>query len=232
MQLGALWKAATLVAVSSFAIGCGSIDIEQNLALVGDNLITVRLADLQPPLNEVSTTVEGGVATTISVDLADLFHLGGIPAGISVDDLNIAGEKIVIVPGVLETGRICLSQDPDDLGGGMALIRPFAGSLALTLALNTIISVEDGVNIGGLPQLEFGAVVEDEVPISLADMLGLFLGGGGGGLEVTQTISDTLPDDIPLFGGAEIEATLTLASADTLPTSDNLMFCEGFVAQP
>ena len=232
MQLGAIWKAASLAVVSSFAIGCGSIDIEQNLALVGDNLITIRLPDLQPPLNEVATTVEGGVATTISVDLGDLFRLGGIPAGISVDDLNIAGEKIVIVPGALETGRICLSQDQDNLGGGMALIRPFAGTLGITLALNTLINVEPGIGILGLPPLEFGAVVEDEIPTSLSDLLGLFLGGGGGGLEVTQTISDTLPDDLPLFGGAEIEASLTLASADSLPTSDNLTFCEGFVAQP
>ncbi|MGH0036745.1 MAG: hypothetical protein ACQGVK_17105 [Myxococcota bacterium] len=230
MQLGTMLKAAGLAVVSSLAIGCGSIDIEQNLALVGDNLITVRLPDLQPPLNEVSTSVEGGVATTISVDLGDLFSLGGIPAGISVDDLNIAGEKIVIVPNVLETGRICLAQDPDNLGGGMALIRPFAGTLGITLALNTIIAVEDGINLAGLPNLEFAAVVEDEVPTSLAELLGMFLGGGGGGLEVTQTISDTLPEDVPLFGGAEIEATLTLASAETLPTSPNLEFCTGFVA--
>ena len=230
MQLGATLKAASLVVVSSLAIGCGSIDIAQNLALVGDNLITIRLPDLQPPLNEVSTSVEGGVATTISVDLADLFSLGGIPAGISVDELNIAGEKIVIVPNVLETGRICLGQDANNPGGGMALIRPFAGVLGLTLALNTVIQVEDGINLAGLPALEFGAVVEDEVPISLAELLGLFLGGGGGGLEVTQTISDTLPPGIPLFGGAEIEASLTLASADSLPTSPTLTFCEGFVA--
>jgi hypothetical protein len=232
MQLGAMLKAASLVVVSSLAVGCGSIDIEQNLALVGDNVITIRLPDLQPPFNELATTVEGGVATTISVDLVDLFRLGGIPAGIAVDDLNIAGEKIAIVPGVLETGRICLAQDPNDLGGGMALIRPFAGTMSISLALNTIIAVEDGIGIAGLPGLEFGALVEDEIPTSLSDLLGLFLGGGGGGLEVTQTITDTLPDDIPLFGGAEIEATLTLASAETLPTSDNLMFCEGFTAQP
>lgn len=227
MQLGAFLKAAGLVVAASFAMGCGSIDIAQNLALVGDNTIVVRLPDFQPPLNEVSTTVEGGVATTISVDLGDLFKLGGIPAGISVDDLNIAGEKIAILPGVLETGRICLSQDADNPGGGMALIRPFHETLDITLALNTIISVEDGIGIAGLPELEFGAVVEDTIPISLSDLFGLFLGGGGGGLEVTQTISDTLPEDIPLFGGAEIEATLTLASAETLPTSENLAYCAG-----
>jgi len=228
MQLGAFLRGAALIAASSLAVGCGSIDIVQNLALVGDNTIVVRVPSLPPGLNELSTSVEGGAVTTISVDLIDLFHLGGIPAGIAVNDLLIAGKKIVIVPSALETGIICMSQDPSNPGGGMALIRPFAGEMSISLALNTLVQVADGVGISGLPPLPFAAVIEDTIPTSLSDLFAMFLGTGGG-IEVTQTISDTLPDDLPLFGGAEIEATLTLASADALPTSNRLTFCEGFV---
>ncbi len=241
MQLGAtrknrkMWKAAVLAAASSLAIGCGSIDIEQILALseTADNTIAVRNDALPPPLNDVSTTVEGGVETTISVDLVDLFSLGGIPAGISVDRILIAGRPIVFAPGALRTGRICLSRDELDPGGGLALIQLFRENLAVTLALNTIVYVEDGIGLSNFDPLPFGAVVEDDVPTSLSDLLGLFLGGGGGGgLELTQTITDTLPPDIPLLGGATLSATLTLASVDVFPTSNRLTFCEGFIPAP
>ena len=113
VQLGLL---ATLL--GSGSIGCGSIDIPVDLALVGDNTISIE-AEGSPPL---ATTLVGGVETTISANLGlfSLLNPNGIMAGITVDDLLFAGENIPILGGLLNTGTLCIEQNLDNPGGGSA----------------------------------------------------------------------------------------------------------------
>ena len=137
--------------------------------------------------------------------------------------------------GLFDTGTVCIYINPADPGGGMALVKLFKGEVDFDLALNTLIEVTDEAVVAalGLEPLEFGALIEETIAISLGDLLALFLGGGGGGgFEISQTISDTLDPTIPIFGGAAIEATLTLATLDALPSTANTQFCDAILAGP
>ena len=58
------------------------------------------------------------------------------------------------------------------------------------------------------------------------DLFGLLLGGGGGaGLELSQDIAATIPPEVPFFGGALVEASLTLATVDQIPADPLLADC-------
>ena len=221
---------ATLL--GSGSVGCGSIDIPLDLALVGDNTITIT----PPSAPALSTDLVGGVETTVSVDIGlfSLLNPNGIVAGIAIDDLLFAGRNIPIIAGVLRTGVLCIEQDQVDPGGGTAHMRVLHGEADFLFALNTTIRGTDPnflillETLGVDPLFPFQAVVDaQDVPLTFADMLGLLFGGSGGdaGLELTQEISTSLPPDIPFFGGADVNATLTLATVDEIPAHPRLANC-------
>jgi hypothetical protein len=226
VQIGLL---ATLL--GSGSVGCGDIDIPIDLGLVGDNTITIT-AEGAPPLQ---TSLVGGVETTISVDIGlfSLLNPNGIMAGIAVDDLLFAGDNIPILGGILNTGTLCVEQNLDNPGGGSAHLRIFQGEADFLMALNTLIRPTDPNfvilldSLGLADGFPFDTVVDvQDVPLSFGDLFGLLLGGGGsGGLELSQDISTTLPADIPFFGGATVDASLTLATVDEIPMDPLLADC-------
>jgi len=122
--------------------------------------------------------------------------------------------------------------DPDNESGGMALIQPFRHQMDVQMTLNSIVTVTDPFLAGFLPGgLPFPAEVDATIPITLSDLfdlfLGLLFGGNGGltGLELTQELSATIPDGIPILAGSEITATLTLVSVDAIPADPLLADC-------
>jgi hypothetical protein len=221
-----------LAALFAGSFGCGQIEVPLNLALAGDSAIDLYMPLFPPPHDTAHSDLVGGVETTAIVDL-DPFALidpDGIAAAIQVDDLLIAGTPILI-GGALSTGTICGNLDPESPSGGIALIQPFRHQMDVQMTLGTVISVTNpALSVflpGGLP---FPAEIDTTIPITLSDLFDLFLGllfGGGGlsGLELTQEISATLPDDIPLLAGSEISATLTLVSAEEIPADPLLADC-------
>ena len=235
MQLPGLARALVVSAAASVGLAC-QIEVPIDLALTGeDNTITITVPNLPPELGVSQTTLSGYVQTTMTIDAFNLFQFGGIPASISVDDLLIAGDELLAAGGLINAGNVCIYQDPDLVGGGLALVRPFKGEVDFMLELATLVEITNTLLAQqlGLEPLPFGSVIDDTFPLALADLLGIFLGGGAaGGLEVTQTISDVIDPSIPLFGGATIDAQLTLASTDALPTSDALDACIAFLAGP
>jgi len=232
MHLRRIASALLLSAAASLSFGCGEIQVPVELALTGDNSITIVLPALGGAVR--TTVIEGGASTLMTVNMGDLFKPGGIPAGIEVTGLLIAGTPIKILP-TLDTGVVCLYQNPDAPGGGSAVIRPFHHEADFYFEMSTIIELTNQALIDwlGLEPLPFSAVVDESgVPITLNDMLAIFLGGGGGGLEISTVIETVITDPIPLFQGAEITAALTLATVDAQPVSDNLTFCAEFLATP
>jgi hypothetical protein len=214
--------------LGSGSVGCGDIDIPLDLALVGDNTISIT-QEGAPPL---STTLFGGVETTVSVDLGlfSLLNPNGIMAGIAVNDILFAGESIDVIPGSLATGTLCIEQNQDNPGGGSAHLRILKGEADFLMALNTTIRGTDPAFIAllellGFETLPFDTVVDvQDVPLSFADLLGLAFGGSGG-LELNQQISTTLPPELPFFGGATVEADLTLATVDEIPVVPLMLDC-------
>jgi hypothetical protein len=102
------------------------------------------------------------------------------------------------------------------------------------MTLNSLITVTSPILAGFLPDgLPFPAEIDATIPITLSDVFDLFLGliggsGGSGGLtglELTQELTTTLPDDVPLLGGSDISATLTLVSVDAIPADPLLADC-------
>ncbi|NNL67211.1 MAG: hypothetical protein HKP30_13270 [Myxococcales bacterium] len=229
MQIKNYVRLGFVILFGAGSSACGSIDIPLDLALVGDNSITITAPDT-PPLG---TTLVGGVETTISVDIGlfSLLNPNGIVAGIAVDDLLIAGENIPILGGIVNTGTLCIEQNLENPGGGFALLKIFQSEADFSLALNTTIRGTDPgfialLELSGIDSLPFDTAVETTVPLTLVDLLGLVLGGGGGGgLELSQDISTTLPADIPFFGGAMVDASLTLATVDSIPADPLLADC-------
>lgn len=216
------------------SIACGTVVIPTTLALESPSEITIAIPIFPPPYDQETTSLVGGVETTITTELGLLELLGitigiALPADISVDDILIAGTEIVI-GGLLPTGTLCVALDPDLPGGGSALINPLLGVAEFNIALNTLIHITDpglgGVLGGALP---FGAAINAVTPLSLGDLLDL-MAGGTGGLSLTQEIDTTLPPDTPVIGPSQVTATLTLATTETFPSDPLLDECEAYLA--
>jgi hypothetical protein len=110
------------------------------------------------------------------------------------------------------------------------MINALLGVAQFNIDLNTEIWVTDPALLGvvGGP-LPFTATIDATAPLSLGDLLNL-AAGGTGGLSLTQQIDTTLPPETPVIGAAQISATLTLSSADTLPSDPMLDDCDAFFA--
>jgi len=222
----------TLAILPAFA--CGTVVIPTTLALEDPSIINITIP-IGPPEEQLKTSsLVGGVETTITTELGLLelikVSLGkALPADIAIDDIRIAGTGFDIL-GLLFTGTLCVEPDPALPGGGTAMINVLLGVAEFDIALNTLIWVTDpslGGVVGG--PLPFGATIDEMVPLSIGDLLDL-IGGGSGGLSLTQEISTTLPPDTPVIGPAEVSATLTLSSTDTFPSDPLLDECEAFFA--
>lgn len=222
-----------LTAIAGVSIGCGQIEVPLNLALAEGSTIALEIPLFPPPYDHAETTLVGGVETTAIVDLDpwNLISPSGIAAAIRVDDLLIAGESILLA-GSLNTGTICTLLDPANESGGLALIQPFRHQLDVQMTLNSVIGVTDPFLAEFLPGgLPFPAEIDATIPITLSDLfdlfLGLLLGGNGGltGLELTQDLTATIPDDVPILAGSEITASLTLVSVDAIPADPLLVDC-------
>jgi hypothetical protein len=204
-----------------------------DLALEEPSVLTLELPIFPPPFNEESTTLVGGVQTTIVADIGLLELLGAligkaIPADIQIDDILIAGTEILIGGG-LPTGPICLFQDPDLASGGSAALNPLLGVAAFSMTLNTRLGVTDPflASLIGEPA-PFTQVVDATVPLSIGDLLAL-LAGGGSGIALTQEI-DAEFGPVPIIGIIHVTGTLTLASTDTPPSDPLLDTCAAFIA--
>jgi hypothetical protein len=223
---GALIAAIGLA--SSLTVACGQIELPVNLVATSDSQITITLP-FDPPYDILQSSLVGGAQATIAVDV-DIFKLlspHGIMGTIVVDDVLIAGTEVVI-GGFLPSGTICVTPSTDPPGGGTILLRPLLNRADIQMDLFTQISLTDPTVAALLgPPLPFDAHIEDQVPLSLADLLGLLLGGGSGSFEVHQEISTVLPEDLPLVGGAPVVADVTLVNADEFPTGGLLDDCTG-----
>ena len=234
MRLFQALQITFLTGVAAFSIGCGKIEVPLNLALAEGSTIGLDIPAFSPPYDHAETTLVGGVETTAIVDLDpwNLISPSGIAATIRIDDLVIAGEPILLA-GALNTGTICTLLDPDNPSGGLALIQLFRHQMDVQMTLNTIVSVTDPFLSNFLPGgLPFPANVDATIPITLSDLFNLFLGllfpsSGGGltGLQLTQELTATIPDDVPILAGSEITATLTLVSVDAIPADPLLADC-------
>jgi hypothetical protein len=218
--------ALALLAFSGF--GCGKITLPVDFVLVGDsNTISLTVPFLGN--RTFSSSLVGGAESTVQVDL-DLFSLlspTGIAATIQIDSVQIAGTAINLLG--LNTGTICIYQDPANPSGGMALFRVLKNQADFTLTLNTLISVTDPQILALFPDpLPFSADIDQTIPVTLSDLLGL-LGGTGSGLTISQSLESTLPD-IPILGGSIVDASLTLQTADALPSDPLIDECNTFVA--
>jgi len=234
----ALRKSLQLVALSAFAAGsiaCGDITLPQTLALTGEeNAIELTIPAGLPEPNAV-IDLEGGVATTIalSIDLFDLLFQKSIFGVVTVDDLLFAGNGFVILG--TPTGDICVTLDEAQPGGGTVVVDLKESEILFDLDLATAILVTNPALAGLLPDgFPFVITVASSQDLSLADLLGLALGNSDGGLEVSQSFSEVFEVEVipgvPLAIGAE--GSFTLATANELPTSDRLAFCEDYIAGP
>ena len=233
MRLFKALQIALLTGVAGVSIGCGQIEVPLNLAIDPSSTIALDMPLFPAPFDHAETTLVGGVETTAIVDLDpwNLISPDGIAAAIRIDDLLIAGEPIVIA-GAFNTGTICTLLDPNSPSAGIALIQPFRHQMDVQMTLNTVVSVTDPVLHSLLPGgLPFPANIDATIPITLSDLfdlfLGLLFGGNGGltGLELTQELSSTIPDTVPLLAGSQITAKLTLVSVDAIPADPLLADC-------
>jgi hypothetical protein len=230
-------RAKILVALFAFAVvpslGCGEIELPITLALEEPSSLTLELPIFPPPNDVASTSLVGGVQTTIVADIGLLELLGAligkaIPASIAVDDILIAGTEILIGGGI-PTGAICLFQDPDLASTGSAALNPLLGVAAFNMTLNTKLGVSDPFLAGLLGEpAPFTQVISATAPLSIGDLLAI-LGGGDSGLALTQEIDATF-GPLPIIGTIHVTGELTLASADALPSDPLLDTCADFIA--
>jgi hypothetical protein len=207
---------------------CGPIEVPVNLNLdpSGPNELV-----LEDPFGNVETSqLVGGVAATLILDTDKLLTWRGVFATLRVDDIRIAGSEFAIVG--IPTGIICLAPDPDLASGGFAYLRPlFKKEADIQLTLNSLAFVTRPELAPLAPPLPFGATIETQVPLSLADLAAL-AAGEGGSLVITETIMDTLPPDIFLVGGSDITVTVTMTNADAQAEDPLLDHCDDFFAMP
>src|SRR5262252_1771764 len=120
--------------------GCGQIQLPISFALVGDNTISLEVPFFPTGQNVFETTVVGGADSTISISL-DPFKLltpKGLAAMIALDKVRIAGTDINLFG--LHTGTVCIYDDPNNPGGGIAHLRPLHQQADFDINFNTLIS--------------------------------------------------------------------------------------------
>lgn len=220
-----------LSALFTMNVGCGQIQMPVIFALQGDNTISIEIPAFPPGRNTFTSTLVGGANATVTIDLNpfELFKPQGLAALISLDLVRIAGTDIDIFG--LHTGTVCIYDDVNNPGGGIAYLRPLHQEADFNLIFNTLISVTDPFILSLFPDpLPFSAEINTTVPVTLAQLLGLLAGGGSGGLELSQELTAVLPEDIAILGGAIITADLTLATVEEFPTDPLLDECEAFLA--
>lgn len=207
---------------------CGPIEVPVNLNLdpTGPNELSIEL-----PGGAVETSqLTGGVGATIILDTDKLLTWNGVFGTLRVDEVRIAGSSFDVIPDILSTGTICLTQDPDTASGGFVYLRPlFKKEADVQLTLSTLALVTDPGLSQLAPPLPFGATIDTQVPLTLSDLLAL-ASGEGGSLTITQSIVDTLPADIPLLGGSDVMATVTLSNSDMRAEGPLLDECDAFLA--
>lgn len=211
--------------------GCGQIQMPVSFALQGDNTITLEVPFFPPGQNVFESSLVGGADATITIDLNpfELLTSNGLAALISLDLVRIAGTEINLFG--LKTGTLCVYDDVDNPGGGIAYLRPLRSEADFQIAFNTLISVTSPQLLALFPTpLPFQATIDTTTTVTLADLMGLLLGTSGSGLELSQEISTYLPEDIPFFANSLVTANLTLATADGIPSDPLLDECEDFLA--
>jgi hypothetical protein len=172
----------------------------------------------------------GGVETTLVFDAAKLLTREGVMATIRVDAVRLAGTSIDIL-GLIPTETLCIVPNPDLASGGVAHLRPVQGTASMELTLETLSFATNPALEGVVPPIPFGALVEDEFPLSLVQMLGL-LTGQEGVISIHQVLQDFLPPEIPVLGGAEVTVTATFANTQAIDPDPLLDDCDAFFGQP
>jgi len=208
---------------------CGQIEVpvELNLDPSGPNELVLE----DPAGNVAVSQLSGGVATTIILDTDRLLSFRGVFATLRVDDIRIAGSELLLL-GFVPTGTLCLAPDPDVSSGGFAFLRPiFKKEADIQLTLAALAFATNPALADLAPPLPFGATIETQVPLSLSDLLALATGQERG-LTLTETIMDTVPEDVPFVGGSDITATVTLSSSDSPAEGPLLDECDAFFAMP
>ncbi|MEB2346443.1 MAG: hypothetical protein OZ948_17095 [Deltaproteobacteria bacterium] len=224
-----LYGFAALLAFIGLGSGCGDVSIPVDLALEQPSELSLVL-----PEGPASTSLVGGVETTIVADLGLLRLLGAmvgqaLPADIQIDDVLIAGTAIPVFGGLVNTGTVCVFQDPAVPSSGSAAFNLLLGTAAFEMSLNTRLGLTDptfNAMLGG-PQA-FTQEIAAVVPISLSDMLAI-MGGTGGGLAISQDVDATF-GPVPVLGTVHVTGTLTLASTDTPPVDPLLDDCVAYIA--
>jgi hypothetical protein len=222
-----------LLAAALFTVnaGCGQIELPVSFALQGDNTITLEVPFFPPGQNIFESTLIGGADATISIDLNPFILLtkDGLAAFISLDLVRIAGTDINLFG--LHTGTVCIYDDPDNPGGGIAHLRPLHQEADFDIAFNTLISPTNPQLLALFADpLPFQAEVSTTTTVTLTDLFGLLIGSSGSGIELSQQLVTTLPEDIPFFANSIVTADLTLATAEAIPSDPMLDFCEDFIA--
>lgn len=221
-------QALRLLAISLFAghtVACGEITFPLTLATEGDNFIDITIP--ANGTNTQTTFIDGGVEATLFAEfnLFDLIFQNPILGVLQFDDLLFAGTEFAILN--VPTGAVCIGPDPLISGGGTTTIDIFDQFIAFDAQLATVIEVEEPFIAnqfpGGLP---FPIDISSTAPFSLLDLIGL-LAGTGSGLAVSQDIDEII--EVPIFGfpiPTLIQGTFTLGTANALPSSPELDFCE------
>ncbi len=221
--------AALLLPCLWLLTACGRIEVPVFLNLDPAAANTLELG--LPDGSAVSSDLSGGVATTLILDTHRLLTWKGVFATIRVDDVRIAGSSLLFF-GAIPSGTLCLAPDPALASGGFAFLRPLRGEGSFQLTLETLAYLTDPVLAAAFPPLPFSAAIDDEVPLTISDLLAIVAGdlGVDGGLTIQQTLVSTLPPDTPLVGGSDVTVTATLTSASAEATGPLLDECDAFLA--
>jgi hypothetical protein len=190
-----------------------------------------NVLELQEPAGVGGTVrtshLVGGIATTLTFDARRLLSRDGVMATVRVDDVRIAGTGFDIL-GLIPTGTLCVSQDPELPSGGVAFLRPVRGTASMQVTLATLSFATNPALAGLIPPIPLGATLEDEFPLSLVQLLALLLGEERV-IYTTQSFEDALPEEIPVLGGSAVMVTTSLYNADMIAPDPLLDECDAFL---
>ena len=223
-----------LIAFALNGIACGKIQVPMNLGVQNPGS-EISLTLVNPPLGPLGTSeFQGGVSTVMTMDIGlfdVLFHLpfSGV---IEITDLLFGGSSINILG--TDTGTLCTVLDPDNPGGGTALVDIYHEQVTFNMDAGTLILPTNPSVAALLPNgFPFAFSFSDTMDLSLADLLGLAFGSADGALTITQPLDDTI--NVTLLGiPLEIGVTgqLVLSTVNELPGGDLIDICNAFLAGP
>jgi cysteine-rich repeat protein len=202
---------------------CGKVTVPVLMVFdpAATNTLTINLPETLGG-GTVASDLVGNISTSVIVDTTNIMSAQGASATVTVNSFEAAGTSVNL--GEFDSGTLCLSIPVGAEAGGIALLRPWKGKYAaFQLTIPTETTSMDPNFAEAIGPINLTLNIDATLTLDLGGLLNLMFKGTG--LNIHQTLTLTLPGDVPLLGGSTVVLDMTLKSQKAKITDPKIDAC-------